>query len=100
MSGLSVIALCGALALAGCSGNFAIDRPSLSNVIPPTGATTIVEPNGQVIEEPTVAGMKTVIEPNGQVIEEPVATLSPIESTITSLSQAQTLRTLVRQLAR
>jgi hypothetical protein len=43
-------------------------------------------------------GDKVVEEPNGEVIVEPAS--SPIETTITGLSQAQTLRTLVRQLAR
>jgi hypothetical protein len=43
-------------------------------------------------------GDKVVEEPNGEVIVEPAAT--PIETMITGLSQAQTVRTLVRQLAR
>jgi hypothetical protein len=43
-------------------------------------------------------GDKVVEEPNGEVIVEPAAT--PIENLITGLSQAQTVRTLTRQLAR
>jgi hypothetical protein len=43
-------------------------------------------------------GDKVVEEPNGEVIVEPAA--SPIEMVITGLSQAQTVRTLTRQLAR
>ena len=48
---------------------------------------------------PAAAGpvpARIVVE-NGAVVQEP---LTPIESTIEALSQAQTTRTLVRQLAR
>lgn len=43
-------------------------------------------------------GDKVIEEPNGEVVVEPPA--SPIEQTITAMSQAQTLRILTRQLAR
>jgi hypothetical protein len=43
-------------------------------------------------------GEKVVEEPNGEVIVEPATT--PIDTVITGLSQAQTVRTLTRQLAR
>jgi hypothetical protein len=66
------------LGLTGCSASFEIARPRPPIVAPAAGAGT------------------TVIEPNGEVIEE----ASPIQNTLTSLSQAQELRTLIRQLAR
>jgi hypothetical protein len=43
-------------------------------------------------------GEKVIEEPNGEVIAEPAP--SPIDTVITGLSQAQTVRTLTRQLAR
>jgi hypothetical protein len=69
-----------ALTLTGCSGQFAFGPPAAAP--PPTPATT---------------GPQRLIVENGQVIQEP---LTPIESTIEGLSQAQTVRTLVKQLSR
>jgi hypothetical protein len=43
------------------------------------------------------APARVIVEPTGQVITTP---LDPIEQTIEGLSQAQTVRTLVRQLSR
>jgi hypothetical protein len=64
------------IAVSGCSADFEIGRPRPQPVVAPAGAT--------------------VIEPNGTEIIEPGA----IETVITGLSQAQTVRTLTRQLAR
>ena len=77
MRGASLMAIGLALTLASCSAGFEIARPKAPVVIPAAGATTIVEPNGEVIEEKPA-----------------------IETVITGLSQAQTVRTLTRQLAR
>jgi hypothetical protein len=49
-----------------------------------------------VVQPP--AGTREIVEPSGAVLEEPATT--PIETTITGMSQAQTLRTLTRQLSR
>jgi hypothetical protein len=74
-----MLALLSTLTLAGCSwqGSLFGGRPAIIQVPP---------------------GEKVIEEPNGAVIAEPVA--SPIETTITGMSQAQTLRMLTRQLAR
>lgn len=65
------------LVLTGCSGSFEFGRPPAPKIIPPAGATTIVAPDGE------------------EVIE-----TAPIDTVLRGLSQAQTTRTLVRQLAR
>jgi PBP1b-binding outer membrane lipoprotein LpoB len=69
-----------ALLLTGCSGQFAFGPPAFQQPPPtqPTGPQRLIVENGQVIQEP----------------------LTPIESTIEGLSQAQTVRTLVKQLSR
>jgi len=65
--------------LSACSADISIGRgPPASFVLPPNE--------------------KVVAEPNGALIAEPVA--APIDTLITGLSQAQTTRSLVRQLAR
>jgi hypothetical protein len=63
--------------LGGCTWEGSIGRPPLIAV--PAGDREVVEPNGSVIVEPE------------QI---------PIETVITGLSQAQTVRTLTRALAR
>jgi hypothetical protein len=65
------------LALAGCSASFEIGRPKPVVIPPAAGATTIIEPDGAVIEERPA-----------------------IDTVITGLQQAQTVRSLTRQLAR
>jgi hypothetical protein len=65
-----------AIMLSGCSWEGSIGR-SAPIVVPP--------------------GEKEIIEPGGAVVVEPSA---PVETVITGLSQAQTTRALVRQLAR
>lgn len=75
-----MVAFALSFALAGCSAGFEIARPGQPKfVAPPPGAAAVIEPNGEEVIEPV-----------------PV----PIETVITGLSQAQQLRTLVRQLAR
>jgi hypothetical protein len=64
--------------LSACSADISIGRRGPPLVAPP--------------------GEKIIEEPNGEVIVEPAA--SPIEMVITGLTQAQTVRTLTRQLAR
>ena len=67
-----------ALTLAGCSGSFELGRPGRAPfVAPPPGAAAVIEPNGEEVIGPTA-----------------------IETVITGVSQAQTVRTLTRQLAR
>ena len=68
-----------ALALSGCSGAWSFGPPPA----PPAASAGNV-PSRIVVE-------------NGQAIQEP---LTPIESTIEGLSQAQTVRVLVKQLSR
>ena len=46
---------------------------------------------------PAPAPARVIVEPTGQVITTP---LDPIEQTIEGLSQAQTVRSLVKQLSR
>jgi PBP1b-binding outer membrane lipoprotein LpoB len=66
-----------AVGLTGCSGSIEFGRPPI--VVSPAVGRTVVEPNGTIVEEPSV---------------------TPIETVITGLSQAQAVRTLTRQLAR
>jgi hypothetical protein len=73
------MALAFTLTLTGCSGSFSFGRPDRPD--PPI----IVPPNDRVVE------------PNGQVIE---PARPDIEIVNHALSQAQTTRTLVRQLSR
>jgi hypothetical protein len=68
--------------------SFLLSACSADLRIGPANRTPLIAPPGE----------KVIEEPDGTVIAEPVTT--PIETTITGLSQAQTLRTLVRQLAR
>jgi hypothetical protein len=65
------------IAASGCSASFDIGRPKPALVAPPAGSTAIVAPDGTEVIEP-----------------------SAIETVITGLQQAQTVRTLTRQLAR
>jgi hypothetical protein len=71
------VAAIGVIALSGCSGSIEIGRPRQSIVAP--AGDTVIEPNGTVIEPPREAAIETVL---------------------TGLSQAQSVRTLTRQLAR
>jgi hypothetical protein len=68
-----------ACAVAGCSFQGSIGPPGPAIIAPP--------------------GDKVIEAPGGAVIEEPPAP-PPIETVITGLNQAQTVRSLVRQLAR
>jgi hypothetical protein len=80
-----MLSICTAVSvgLSGCAGSFAIGRPAVVEAVavPPARAATI-EPNGAIVEP----------------AEAPEA--QPIDTVITGMAQAQTLRTLVRQLAR
>ena len=68
-----------AFTLGGCSGQLSIGPQGPSSLIaPPPNTRVIAEPNGTIIEEP----------------DRP-----PIETVITGLSQAQAIRTYVRQLS-
>lgn len=67
--------------LSACSGSISFGPPGFNN---PTQA-------------PPSAPARVVVEPTGQVITTP---LDPIEVTIEGLSQAQTVRSLVKQLSR
>jgi hypothetical protein len=77
---------------AGLSGCAVAERLANGGLLEPSGA--VVEPNGTVVEPNGV-----VVEPNGQVVQA-APTEPAIETVITAMSQAQTLRTLTRQLAR
>jgi hypothetical protein len=69
------------LFLGGCAGSFSFGRQAPPLVVP--------------------AGDKVTETPDGGVIAEPITpSLSPIETTIIGMAQAQQLRTLVRQLSR
>ena len=69
-----------ALALPGCSWSASFSPPGFGPQTPASAAPA-----------------RVIVEPTGQVITTP---LDPIEVTIEGLSQAQTIRTLVRQLSR
>ena len=64
--------------LSGCSGQWSFGPQGPSVLAAPPNTRVIAEPNGTIIEEPA--------EP-------------PIQTLITGLSQAQAVRTYVRQLA-
>lgn len=66
-----------ALIASGCSGSFEFGRPARPAIVAPPGAAIVETPQGDVIETP-----------------------GAIETVITGLQQAQTVRTLTRQLAR
>ena len=67
--------------LSACSWSASFGPPGLGNPSP----------------SPQPAPARVIVEPTGQVITTP---LDPIEQTIEGLSQAQTVRSLVRQLSR
>jgi hypothetical protein len=69
------------LMLAGCSASFSFGPPGGGSGPPPAAP----------------ASARVIVEPTGQVVTAP---LDPIETVIEGLSQAQTVRTLTRQLAR
>lgn len=75
--------------LTGCTSQWAFG-PAAWNTAPPVipGFTSVPLAGGGFIEEPTSA------------ITPPPETLSPTDSTLAGLQKAQTIRTLVRQLAR
>ena len=77
MAALSIIAA----SLTGCSGSWSF---GVGGAQPPPPA-------------PAAGPQRVIVEPTGQVITTP---LDPIETVIEGLSQAQTVRTLTRQLAR
>jgi hypothetical protein len=75
---MRVLLIASNLLLTGCSGSFEFGRPAQPVVLPAHAGETIIEPNGAVVEDRP----------------------APIETVITGLSQAQTVRTLTRALAR
>ena len=70
-------ALLAAFALVGCSGSIEFGQPRQPVIVgAPGGGSAVVEPNGDIIEQP------------------------PIQTVITGLQQAQQTRTLVKALSR
>ena len=83
-----------ALALTGCTSQFAFG-PAAWSTVPPVipGFTPLPLPGGGFIEEPN-----SLLNPASAAPAEPPP--APIETVITGLEQAQKVRTLTRQLAR
>lgn len=84
------------LALCGCTSQFALG-PAAWTATPPVipGFTAVPLPGGGFVEEPNslLAGAGA-----GAASTEPAS--APIENLVTSLKQAQDVRTYIRQLAR
>lgn len=79
------------LLLSACTSQFSLGPAAWTTAAPVIpGFTSVPLAGGGFIEEPTSALQPAL----------PAAPDTPIETTLTGLQQAQTIRTLVRQLAR